>query len=172
MLLRGVNVGGHAKVPMADLRELVSRLGCTDVVTYVQSGNVACDSDLSADKLAARVTDAIRGRWGLDVTTMVRSHDELAAVVAANPFGDPAEGRLLHVAFLGGEPDRDRLDAIDQEEFAPERFSVGEREIYLSLPDGIGRSKLAAALTERRVRTPVTVRNWNTVTKMLDLTAG
>jgi uncharacterized protein (DUF1697 family) len=172
VLLRGVNVGGHGKIPMAELREVVAGLGCSDVATYVQSGNVVGRSDDRPAELAGKVSQAIRDRWGLDVGTVVRTHEQLQQVVRDNPFGEPDHGSRLHVAFLLGEPARDALEAFDQSGFAPDRFALADREIYLSLPDGIGRSKLAAALTERRAGTTMTVRNWNTVRKLLEMTAS
>lgn len=171
VLLRGVNVGGHGKIPMAELREVVAGLGYADVATYVQSGNLVCRSDDAPDALAGAISTAIRDRWRLSVGTLVRSHEELQRVVDDNPFGEPDEGSRLHVAFLLGEPSREALAAIDQSAFAPERFAVAAREIFLSLPHGIGRSKLAAMFTERRVGTSMTVRNWNTVRKLLEMTA-
>jgi uncharacterized protein (DUF1697 family) len=170
-LLRGINVGGRRKVPMAGLRELMSELGYEDVRTYVQSGNVVFTGpDAAPEKVARRLEQAIETTFGFDVAVVVRSRDELAAVVRADPLGDEATdpGKYL-VSFLSDEVDPDHLADIDLEEFAPETFRLDGRELYLWLPDGVHSSRLAKALTDKRLGTTATSRNWRTVEKLLAL---
>jgi uncharacterized protein (DUF1697 family) len=171
VLLRAVNVGGNNMVPMARLRELAAELGYTDVATYVQSGNlvVTADTKKAADVETA-IADALRSDLGVDVSVMVRSRKELAAVLAANPLKDIADdpARLL-VNFLAAQPDAGKVKALDRDEFAPERFEVGDRCLYQWFPDGVGRSKMAAAPWDRRLGVRGTGRNWRTVTKLLDM---
>lgn len=170
-LLRGVNVGGSKKVPMARLRELLSDLGHDDVRTYVQSGNVVFGAgEASAERIAGEIERAIEGEFGFGVRITMRTHEELAAVVAANPFPDAvAEPKTLHVLFLAAAVAADRLDDVHRAAFEPELFELRERELYLWLPDGIGRSALAARLTERRLGVEATARNWRTVRTLLEL---
>src|SRR6266536_1343745 len=103
-LLRGINVGGHNKVPMAALRDTCESIGCTDVATYIQSGNVVLTSPLDAGKLRATLESAIAEQIGVSPVVVIRTDKQLAGVVAGNPFPE-ANPDHLHVAFLGGTPD-------------------------------------------------------------------
>lgn len=143
-LFRGINVGGRKKLAMADVRELLEALGHGDVETYLQSGNALftrVGKDTSA--LAGEIEAAVKSRVGLELRVLVRTHAELAEVVAANPFREAeAEPSKLHVAFLSATPDPDRVATIDASRYHPDELQVGERVIYLWYPDGSGRSKL------------------------------
>ncbi|MEI5521034.1 DUF1697 domain-containing protein [Streptomyces brasiliscabiei] len=180
-LLRGINVGGNKKVPMADLRTLLTGLGHTGVATYLQSGNavftVEHDETSSAAEtsLATGITTAIEHRFGFTVDVLVRDHAYLAAVRDDCPF--PAaelEGRQLHVTYLSETPDAARFDGIDRPAFLPEEFRIGDRAVYLYAPEGLGRSKLAEALAKPRLFKGLiaTSRNWNTVRKLAELTGS
>ncbi len=166
-LLRGVNVGGRT-VPMAALRELWTSLGYTGVRTYLQSGNVVFRADLPPD--AAALSGTIASRLGLDTTVVLRTGDDLARVVAANPFPG-AGGTLLHVGFLLGTPDPEAAGALDDGRYAPEAAVLAGREVYFSLPDGMGRAKLPAYVG-RRLGTPMTLRNWRTVEALAELSGA
>jgi uncharacterized protein (DUF1697 family) len=171
VLLRGVNVGGHNKVPMTRLRELAVELGYTDVATYVQSGNLIVTAETTqAVEVETAVAEALRRDLAVDVAVMVRSRAELAAVIEANPLGDVADdpARLL-VNFLAAQPAAEKLEVLDRNEFAPERFEIGDRCIYQWFPAGVGRSKMAAAPWDRRLGVPGTGRNWRTVTTLLEM---
>ena len=163
-LLRGVNVGGRA-LPMAELRELVESLGFGDVRTYIQSGNVLFSASRrpKPDVLEA----AIARRFGLKVDVILRSPAELRRVIERNPFPD-AERSRLHVGFMARKPASVDVAALDEEAFVPEQFALIGTELYLHLPNGMGRTKLPDYVL-RRVKVPTTVRNWNTVTKLAEL---
>ncbi|EKX67106.1 DUF1697 domain-containing protein [Streptomyces ipomoeae] len=173
-LLRGINVGGSKKVPMADLRALLKGLGHEAVATYLQSGNAVFATDTGdEDSLAAEITAAIEKHFGFTVDVLVRDHAYLEAVREACPF--PAaelEGRQLHVTYFSEPVDAARFAALDQQAFLPEEFSLGDRALYLYAPDGLGRSKLAEALSKPRLLKGLiaTTRNWNTVVKLAELT--
>jgi uncharacterized protein (DUF1697 family) len=171
VLLRAVNVGGNNKVPMARLRELAEQLGYSDIATYVQSGNLVLSADTTkAAEVETAIADAIRDDLGVDVAVTARNRKELAAVIDANPFDDIADDpKRLLVSFLTAAPDAAKLKALDREEFAPERFEFGDRCIYQWFPDGVGRSKMAAAPWDRRLGVRGTARNWRTVTTLLDM---
>ncbi|WP_240138288.1 DUF1697 domain-containing protein [Streptomyces sp. MUM 178J] len=173
-LLRGINVGGRRKVPMAALREVLASLGHTDVGTYLQSGNAVFSSE-SADEqaLSAELEKAIEDRFGFDVDCLVRGGDYLRAVIDACPFPAASlEGKQLHVTFLSEAVDPARLAPVDPQAFLPEEFRLGDRALYLYLPEGMGRSKLAEALARPSLFKEVTAtsRNWNTVVKLAELT--
>jgi uncharacterized protein (DUF1697 family) len=179
-LLRGVNVGGHNKVAMADLRRVVTSLGHADVATYVQSGNVVFttqETDTSA--LAAALARAIAETLAVEPRVVVVSRDELARVVADNPYPEESNPKCLHVTFLGAEPPSDLADGVAAaERRAAEQGSRDTAEVvgavvYLHTPDGLGRSKLAALLARGGSGTSATAtgtaRNWATVTALLAL---
>lgn len=165
-LLRGVNVGASTRVPMADLRRVVADCGYGDVRTYVNSGNVVLTADdPDPHAVAARLTAACAQAFPVRPDVLVRTREELRAVVAANPFlerdDDPTHH---HVVFLPGR-DRAVLPDLDRAAFLPEDLAAGEREVYLYLPHGMGRSALADRLA--RVKEPRgTARNWRTVTTL------
>ena len=170
-LLRGINVGGRQKLAMADLRALLASLGYEAVSTHLQSGNaVFATARDDADGLAGEIEAGIARDLGLDVRVLLRTRDELAAVVAANPFpqaaADPA--RLL-VTVLSAQPAADRFASIDPARFAPDEFRLGDRVIYAWYPNGIGRSKLTNDVWERRLAVTGTARNWNTVRRLAEL---
>lgn len=169
-LLRGINVGGRAKVAMPALRETCESIGFTNVVTYIQSGNLVLSSSLAAPRLAAALEAAIAERLGVEPSVMVRTHSELADVLANNPF--PDADATVHVAFLAAPLDARTVEGLRSVTFPPEEFAVRGAEIYLHLPNGMGRAKLPAALLNgRRLPVAATARNWRTVTKLAEMSA-
>ena len=166
-LLRGINVGGAGKLAMADLRAIVDACGMEDVSTYIQSGNVVFRSlRAGAPTVEKRLREAIREATNLDPEVHVRTAAELEAVVDGNPFSDRAsDPKQLHVTFSRTDA---REPGLDPEDFAPEAWQIGDRVVYLYLPDGIGRSKLAARLAKGSGPTGTT-RNWRTVTTLLEM---
>ncbi|MEV6396111.1 DUF1697 domain-containing protein [Streptomyces sp. NPDC051907] len=173
-LLRGINVGGHKKVPMAELREVLEGLGHADVATYLQSGNAVFTSDSTDQQaLAEALERAVEKRFGFAVGCLVRDHAYLRAVAEDCPF--PAaelEGRQLHATYLSEPVDAGRFASVDAQAYLPEEFRLGERVMYLYTPNGLGRSKLAEALGRPALYKGVmaTTRNWNTVVKLVELT--
>ncbi|MFF4822914.1 DUF1697 domain-containing protein [Streptomyces sp. NPDC001312] len=173
-LLRGINVGGK-KVPMAELRTLVAELGHTRVRTHLQSGQaVFATGHGDEESLAAELTAALEKRFGFPVDVIVRDHAYLRAVAEACPF--PAaelEGRQLHVTYFSAPVEAARYAEIDRDAYLPEEFRLGDRALYLYAPDGLGRSKLAEHLSRKRLNKDLiaTSRNWNTVLKLVELTA-
>ncbi|MFF0446629.1 DUF1697 domain-containing protein [Streptomyces sp. NPDC004609] len=174
-LLRGINVGGHRKVPMAALREVLEDVGFSGVATYLQSGNAVFTSDSADERALARTLEqGIEKRFGFTVDCLVRDAAYLRAIADDCPF--PAaelEARQLHVTYFSEGVDPERFAAIDRAAFAPEEFRLGERSLYLYAPDGLGRSKLADVLARPGLTRGIvaTSRNWNTVVKLVELTA-
>ena len=131
-LLRGINVGRNKRIAMADLRSLCERLGFEEVRTLLQSGNVVLDSALSAKTVGSRLAAAIEHELGLEVGVVVRAVEELDAVVAHDPFGDIADPpKYYSVSFLASDPASDALADVAAADFAPERFELRGRELYL-----------------------------------------
>ncbi|WP_394429290.1 DUF1697 domain-containing protein [Streptomyces sp. SGAir0957] len=174
-LLRGINVGGNKKVPMARLRSLVEEMGCTDVHTHLQSGNVTFAAETGAGTTLARSLEgALSAEFGFTVDVLVRDHAYLRAVMDACPF--PAaelQGKQLHVTYFSEQVTPDRFAEIDQAAYAPEEFRLGDRALYLYAPDGLGVSKLGAQLSRPALNKGIvaTSRNWNTVVKLVELTS-
>ncbi len=175
-LLRGINVGGARKLPMADLRALLEELGHGGVRTHLQSGQaVFASGHGDEESLAAELARAIEKRFGFPVDVLVRDHAYLRAVAEACPF--PAadlEPKQLHVTYFSAPVDEERFAPVDGSAFRPEEFRLGDRALYLYAPDGLGRSRLAEALARPRVNNGLiaTTRNWNTVTKLVELTGA
>lgn len=179
-LLRGINLGGHNKVAMADLREVVASLGHEDVATYIQSGNVVfSSSDTDTVKLAAELEDAIGERTGVRCGVIVLSGAQLAQVARDNPYSGEPNLRAVHVVFLPAEPAPEMIasvagaqDTVAQKGSRDTAQYVG-RALFLHTPDGFGRSELATLLT--RAARPLskqgagTARNLATVRKLLGM---
>lgn len=170
-LLRGINVGTRNRIAMADLRALLGRLGYTDVRTHLQSGNALFDSAHGdSAKLAAEISEAIGSELGFSVPCVVRSRQDLARVVADNPLADVATDPAKFVVIFLSRPPVTLAD-LDPAGYPPERFAVGEQEVYVWCPDGVRNIKLSHSFFEKREKDGMvaTARNWNTVTALLDL---
>ncbi|MGW4299332.1 DUF1697 domain-containing protein [Streptomyces sp. NPDC004376] len=174
-LLRGINVGGAKKVPMADLRTLLTALGYDGVRTHLQSGQAVFSTETREEiALEVELSMAIHEHFGFSVDVIVRDHAYLSAVADACPFpADQLAPKQLHLTYFSEPVTADRFAEIDQAAYLPEDFRLGDRCLYLYAPDGLGRSKLAEALTRPRVTKGLiaTSRNWNTVRKLVELTA-
>ncbi len=163
-LLRAVNVGGTGKLPMSELKAMCAAEGFTKIQTYIASGNVVFASKQSATKVKAALERRLRAHAGKPVGVVVRTAAEIAAVLEENPF--PKAPRHLTVAFfLDGPPPPDTLDTLRGK--AGEEVRLGEREIYVAYPAGMGRSKLKIAAAKNG-----TARNINTIAKLAALAAA
>ncbi len=171
-MLRGVNVGGHNKIKMDALRALCGSLKLRDPQTYVQSGNVIFrtgERDLS--RLAKRMQDAIARKYGFRPEVILRTADELRDVIARNPFAkrrDIEPSKLL-VLFLLDDPGAEARASIQKVKTDPEELHIAGRELYIYFPNGMGRSKLNLVSIEKKLNTQGTGRNWNSVTRMLEI---
>jgi uncharacterized protein (DUF1697 family) len=173
-LLRGINVGGSHIVPMADLRALLTGLRLRNVQTHLQSGNVLFETDeKDLVRLSGKIARALEGKFGFRVDTLLRTQNDLAAVIANNPFARSKgiEAAKLVVFFLPDVLEKSKREEIAQLRLGREETRFGDRELYIHFPDGQGSSKLPVAL-DRILKKSATARNWNTVTKLLELAAG
>lgn len=172
-LLRGINLGPRNKIAMADLRDLLRSLGHEEVRTLILSGNAVFTSRRrGAPALEREMEGAIRERFGFDIRVLIRTADELAAVVAANPFPAPTGDGRIYALFLERDLDPERIAAIDPATVEPDRFALGDRVIYVSLTGSLLESKAFAVLTDKRLGVAMTNRNWNTVVKLHALAEG
>ena len=171
VLLRGVNIGPRNRVAMPAFADLLRRLGAGEVETYLQSGNAVADWPGEPDELAVRAQAALLTDLGLAVPVLVRTGAELQAVVAATPFGTPADPKLVHVAFLSAPPAADALAGLDPARLAPDEVRPGERSLYLRYASGMQGSRLQVVTLEKRLGVTATARNWTTVTALRDRTA-
>jgi uncharacterized protein (DUF1697 family) len=171
VLLRGINVGGHKRISMADLRALLQARGYADVQTYLQSGNAVVSSDRPPEEVERDVAAAIASELGHDVDVVVRTGEELAAVVASDPFADVRDDHRFHQAvFLGGSADAAQIARLEATDFAPERLVVQPGVLHAWCPDGTNDSPLMKALA--KLRTSATARNWRTVEKLAEMAAA
>jgi uncharacterized protein (DUF1697 family) len=172
-LLRGINLGARNRVGMAELRRLVEEAGCTDVATYVQSGNVVFRTGVrSAAKLEAELEQRIAAELRLEIPVVVRSAAELARVVKGNPFAaEESDPLRMHVTFLVESPTAAARRTLAGEDVAPDRVHVAGKDVYLHTPGGYGRAKVSNAFVERKLGVVGTARNWRTVLALAELTA-
>lgn len=175
-LLSAINVGKR-RIAMEDLRQLLGDLGYEDVRTYLASGNAvftATDGD-DEDAIAAKISVALKDRFGFEVPCLVRGNAYLNAVLAACPFpADEIAGTHLHAIFYSVDGAAERYADFDQAAFLPEEFRFGDRVMYLYVPNGLGRSPLAVALSKPASRMKgieATGRNWNTLKALVEMTA-
>lgn len=157
-LLRAVNVGGTGKLPMAQLREMCTELGFSDVRTYIASGNVVLRSEDSADAVGDALATRLQEYAGKPVGVVVRTAEQIRAVLAANPFPD-APGNRVSVTFLPGPAPRDALEGARNA--ADEQMVLGEHEVFVHYPSGMASSRLRIPAAEGG-----TARNINTVAKL------
>jgi uncharacterized protein (DUF1697 family) len=171
-MLRGVNVGGHNLIKMDALKALCVSLKLKDPQTYVQSGNVIFSSqEKDLVKLAGRIEDAIEKAHGFRPGVVLRTAAEMTKVVTRNPFAgrkDIEPGKLL-VNFLAADPGKDAREKALAIKIGPEEMHLIGREAYIYFPNGQGRSKFPWPAIERTLGASGTGRNWNSVTKMLEM---
>jgi len=169
-LLRGINVGGQKKVPMADLRALYETLGLGGVTSYIQSGNVIFESGEAKEAaLVLRLEGAIEDRFGFAVPVILRTVDAWRAIARRHPLQAHADPAHLHVTCLPRWPSASAVQSLEARETGGDRFTLDGREIYLHCPDGYARSRLTNTVLEKTLGMTATTRNWRTVGKLLEL---
>jgi uncharacterized protein (DUF1697 family) len=167
-LMRGINLGSKNKLAMSDLAAAFEQLGCTDVVTRGNTGNVLFRAPAKTLKrLPEQVTALLEQELGVKSPVILRSHAELLSAYEQNPFVvegcDPSK---LHVAFLASEPEPAHIEALDPNRSPPDQFVVIGRQIYLHCPEGLARTKLSNAWFDSKLKTISTVRTWNVVNQL------
>jgi uncharacterized protein (DUF1697 family) len=172
-ILRGINVSGQKQVRMTDLKALYEELGFSNVITYIQSGNVIFNSGLKVTitEISGLIEEGIMKEFGFHVPVIIRSVDELKSVILANPFVKK-EGPVpakLYITFLKNKPQTTDIDNINNTNFLPDKFIILEREVYLDCAGGYGTTKLSNTFFENKLKVKATTRNWNTVNKLMEI---
>ena len=170
-LLRGINVGGHAKIKMKELAEMYESLGFKNVKTYVQSGNVVFDAAGEPDKLSKNIESGIKKQFALDVKVMVRTPEEIKRIIKANPFlkRKGIDIIRLHVVFLSAKPEPAIVKDLKVNKKESEEFIIAGSEIYLYFPKGMGTAMLQPGILEKKLNVAATARNWNSVNALAEM---
>jgi uncharacterized protein (DUF1697 family) len=170
VLLRGINVGGRNALPMKELVAILEDLGCQNVRTYIQSGNVVLQAtEATAAGLAGQITLKVSKHRGFEPGVVLLVREDFEEAVAANPFPEAeTDPKTLHVGFLETAPAGPDLEKLESFKKENERFLLSGKLFYLHAPDGVGRSRLAAN-AERLLGVPMTARNWRTVGKIKEM---
>lgn len=168
-LLRGINVGGRGKLPMKDLARILEDLGCREVETYIQSGNVVLRSAENAGPLARKITARISEEHGFAPHVLLIEAGRFRKAASSNPYPQAEDDpKSVHLGFLDSKPRTPDLEGLEELRAKGEEFTLEGQTFYLLAPAGIGRSKLASRC-ERLLGVPTTLRNWNTVAKLVSM---
>jgi len=173
-LLRGINVGGKNMLQMKDLAAMFVAAGCSDVATYIQSGNVVFRANEKvASGLSGMISQEIEKQFGIRVPVVLRSAEEMGGVVRGNPFLKMGVAEdLLHLCFLADSPAAEDIARLDVARSAPDAFEMAGSEIYLMLPNGMARTKLTNAYFDSKLKTVSTARNWRTTLNLAQMLAN
>ncbi|TVZ57048.1 uncharacterized protein (DUF1697 family) [Lutibacter sp. Hel_I_33_5] len=165
ILLRGINVSGKNKLPMADLRQLLNDLEFQNVQTYIQSGNIILDSDKSKSEVCQKIKDGIASKFGYDVPVISRTISEWKKVIKNYPFPTENE-KIVAFTFLDKKTVAQEIEIKNQGE---DQFKVVDDLVYLYCPNGFGKSKITNNLFERKLKVTATTRNLRTTLKLIEL---
>lgn len=172
-LIRGINVSGQKKLPMAELRAALTEAGLDGVRTYIQSGNVLCESPARGATAAGEIVQrTIAEAFGYEVDVITLTPWELESVLDRNPFLSPVEPgdeRKLGYALLREKPEPAKVDGLDRAQFAPDELAVHDRVAYIRVQNGFGTSKLSTNYIESRLHVRATMRNHRTMIKLLEM---
>ena len=173
-LMRGINVGGKNLIAMPLLAKLFVQAGCTDVRTYIQSGNVLFQASAAvAKRVPATVNALIARQHQLRVPIVLRTRAELARAIAQNPFPEAVKDpRAVHVFFLDQRPSAAAVSRLDPHRSPPDEFRVVGKELYLHAPGGVARTRFTSPYLDATLETVSTARNWRTVTTLHGMAAG
>ncbi len=170
--LRGINVSGQKKVPMADLRNLLGNVGLQNVKTYIQSGNVVFESDIiNPSEIAKLIQASILDKFEFDVPVLVKDEEELRSIIDTNPYSkeeDLEQKQIYFVLFLE-VPNNNLVEAFNQESYLNEEFKIIKDRLYLNCKQGYGKAKLNNNLIEKKLKIIATTRNYRTMNKLLEM---
>jgi uncharacterized protein (DUF1697 family) len=171
--LRGINMTGHNSVKMKDLTELYKDLGFSDIITYIQSGNIifSASEKIKNEEISDILKIGIRERFGYNIAVMIRTIEEMKNIISANPFAKEPLFDMTKsaVILINKVPPEDKIAELELSDTTPDRFEISGREIFIYCPNGFGRTKLYANFFDKKLGVDGTTRNWKTITTMLDL---
>ncbi len=173
-LLRGINVSGHKKILMADLRKLLLEKGLKNVQTYIQSGNVIFESNKDTESLSKDISTYIYNEYKFEVPVLVKTAAELKVAINNNPFlkeGIDKNIKKLYVTFLSETPKKENAKVLLGLNYSPDKFVLQDNLIYSYFPNGVGRSKMTINIFENKLKVYATSRNWNTLNKLFILSS-
>lgn len=171
-LLRGINVSGQKKILMKDLQKLYEDNGFTNVITYIQSGNVIFESkEKSVEKIKTKIEKAIEKKYGFEVIVFIFQPDFLSKVIIKNPYVklkdfDP---KKMYVSVLSGVPEKVKIQELEKVKSGDDEFTINKEVIYLYLVGGAGKTKFSNNLIENKLKLDATTRNWNSVNEIYNL---
>lgn len=171
-LLRGINVSGHNIIKMEALKKMLEGIGFTNVVTYIQSGNVFIETDNNnAESVGFKIKQEIFKQFGFDVPTIVINKSELEYCLSNNPFLKEKEidVKKLYVAFLSKELPKSAINELKISQFKPDEAVIDGNRIFIKYNIGAGKTRLDQKYIEKKLNVTATMRNWNTVTKLLEM---
>lgn len=172
-ILRGINVGGKRKILMADLKTMLSKEGYTDIVTYIQSGNVIFKSKKDNLEISNQIESAILERFGFEVPVIVRTAAELKKSIEVNPFYDSeADISKLHLTFLNGNASENDVDIANSVDSKEDKFVIKDKDVFIYCEGKYHQSKLTNNFFEKKLKVGATTRNWKTVLKLMELCEG
>jgi len=172
--LRGINVSGHNKILMKDLKQLFLNIGYSDVITYIQSGNVVFKSVLKdTDKIKSNIIEAIKNHFGYSINVLVRTKNDIDFIYNSNPFlvkNINADISKLCVTLLKHPPNKEEINLLNEyPNSSNDDFKIIHKYIFLHCPNGFGKTKLSNKFFEKKLKTTATSRNWKTITKLFEL---
>ena len=168
-------MGGNRKILMTDLKALFAELNFSKIQTYIQSGNVIFDADGNEEDLALseRIETAINEQFGFEVPVIIRTAEELEQAVNQNPFfTSDQDVNRLHVTFLNEEPTPENQELLQSYDFEPDKFVLDRKDVFIYCEGKYHESKLTNNFFEQKLKVSATTRNWNTVLKLLEISAG
>ena len=174
-LLRGINVSGYRVIKMDALKSACSEIGLEKVRTYIQSGNLVFESNLSDIKeVSQSISRKIHESFGFDVPVITITAKELEQVIAANPFSkiESKDSAFFHVAFFSKMPAAQQVDKIQEIDLKRDEFALIGKAMYLYCPDGYSNSRLTNSFLEARLKVTATTRNWKTTNALFRMVSG
>ncbi|WP_417195204.1 DUF1697 domain-containing protein [Bizionia sp.] len=171
LLLKGINVGGHKKIPMVDLRDLLTKSGYKNVKTYIQSGNVILESATNdIAEIEPDITAAILKQFGFEVSVLVKTRHDLERIFNSSPFSEEKK-KASYFIMLHKTPDADLVREASEKVNEGEEYEIINDCIYFFCEKGFGQAKFNVSFFEQKLNTFATARNYNTMLKLLSLSA-
>ena len=173
-ILRGINVGGHRKILMTDLRKMYEQLGFSQVKSYIQSGNVVFESDknMNSYELESLLEKSIKETFGHEVPVMIRTSEEWRKDIEANPFFNvEANTDQLFITFLSQIPSSTFKEELSNMDFSPDRLEIIDKCVYLYCERKYHETKMTHSLIEKKLQVKATARNWKTIMKLKEMSS-